>query len=700
MYAQYAPLVSLPRRADEDGLISGRANRKNAESSISSLDSASCSGGGGIRTHGTLRHNGFQDRRIRPLCHPSVRFRGREGRRAARPQPQRYGPPRPNPNSRTRSAGIPPSEFLRSESAGTLPTERTCADALTSTSAASSLSPDETSRTRRCPLDLTDRTLCRSPRANQPRPHPERPFDDRARSRHQPAAPRMERPLRRRSCLRRDGPRRTSNRRSKWAWPITCAEIDAIADNPAAPTFENTIVALEGAGQPLDRVFTYYGIWSSNRSSPEFREIQQRMAPKLSEYGSKITQNERLFEPRRVRLRAQRARPRPPARQKSPRRARLRRLRPQRRHARRRGEGALRRDQPAPRRAAHALRQQRPRRRGGLRPLPHRGPALGPAGVVRQGRRRSGRGARTTRASTPSRTRARRWTPSSPTPTSAPSASRSGARTTTAATTATSTTTTRSSPRSSSSATSASASSATTTTRSGGSKTAWRRRPSARCELLEAVWPAAVARVEEEVADMQAIADAEGAGHRASRRGTTATTPRKSGRTKYDLDSDEVKQYLQLDKLREAMFYVAGELFGFEFTPVPDGTVPVFHEDVKVWEVTDRDIGRRTSGCGTSTRSRAPGKRSRRVGDDLPQPHDLRRREDRPRLEQLELRQGRAGRAGARLVGRRRDVLPRVRPRAPLPLVERRLPDAQRRRARLHRVPVAAPRTLAASPTP
>jgi peptidyl-dipeptidase Dcp len=40
------------------------------------------------------------------------------------------------------------------------------------------------------------------------------------------------------------------------------------------------------------------------------------------------------------------------------------------------------------------------------------------------------------------------------------------------------------------------------------------------------------------------------------------------------------------------MFYVAGELFGFRFTPVPEGTVPVFHPDVEVFEVTDRETGR------------------------------------------------------------------------------------------------------------
>ncbi|MCJ7558526.1 MAG: M3 family metallopeptidase, partial [Gammaproteobacteria bacterium] len=116
------------------------------------------------------------------------------------------------------------------------------------------------------------------------------------------------------------------------------------------------------------------------------------------------------------------------------------------------------------------------------------------------------------------------------------------------------------------------------------------RTPEAAMALMEAVWPAAIARVREEVADMQAIADAEHAG--------ITIEPwdyrlyaEKVRKAKYDLDSDEVKQYLQLGKLREAMFFVAGELFNFNFTPVPAGSVPVFHPDVNVWEVTDRDSG-------------------------------------------------------------------------------------------------------------
>ena len=77
---------------------------------------------------------------------------------------------------------------------------------------------------------------------------------------------------------------------------MNLAEVDKIANSSEAPTFENTIVALEGTGRDLNRIFSYYGIWSSNVSSPEFREIQAEMAPKLSDFNSKITQNSVLFD--------------------------------------------------------------------------------------------------------------------------------------------------------------------------------------------------------------------------------------------------------------------------------------------------------------------------------------------------------------------------------------------------------------------
>ena len=73
-------------------------------------------------------------------------------------------------------------------------------------------------------------------------------------------------------------------------------QVDAIAQNPDPATFENTIEALERAGRDLGRVFVYWGVLSSNRSSPEFREIQREMAPRISEFNSRITQNDALFQ--------------------------------------------------------------------------------------------------------------------------------------------------------------------------------------------------------------------------------------------------------------------------------------------------------------------------------------------------------------------------------------------------------------------
>jgi peptidyl-dipeptidase Dcp len=61
-------------------------------------------------------------------------------------------------------------------------------------------------------------------------------------------------------------------------------------------------------------------------------------------------------------------------------------------------------------------------------------------------------------------------------------------------------------------------------------------------------------------------------------------------KAKYDLDQSEVKEYLQLDKLREGMFWAAGELFNFNFKPVTN--VPVYHPDVRVWQVTDKASGK------------------------------------------------------------------------------------------------------------
>ena len=115
------------------------------------------------------------------------------------------------------------------------------------------------------------------------------------------------------------------------------------------------------------------------------------------------------------------------------------------------------------------------------------------------------------------------------------------------------------------------------------------RTPERAIELMEAVWRPAVARVREEVADMQAIASAEGEEIRIEP-WDYRYYAEKVRKAKYDLDENEIKPYLELDRLRDAMFWVAGELFGFAFAPASG--VPVYHPDVRVWEVTDRATGR------------------------------------------------------------------------------------------------------------
>jgi peptidyl-dipeptidase Dcp len=112
------------------------------------------------------------------------------------------------------------------------------------------------------------------------------------------------------------------------------------------------------------------------------------------------------------------------------------------------------------------------------------------------------------------------------------------------------------------------------------------RNPTRAMELMEAVWTPAVARVREEVVDMQAVADQEKAGIRIEP-WDYRYYAEKVRKAKYDLDETEITPYLQLEHLREGMMYMASQLFGFTFKAVAAGKVPVFHPDVRVWEVND-----------------------------------------------------------------------------------------------------------------
>jgi len=73
------------------------------------------------------------------------------------------------------------------------------------------------------------------------------------------------------------------------------AEIDAIANNAAAPTFDNTIVAMERAGLLLNRVATVFFSLSGANTNDEIEAIQTDVAPKLSAHGDAITLNAKLF---------------------------------------------------------------------------------------------------------------------------------------------------------------------------------------------------------------------------------------------------------------------------------------------------------------------------------------------------------------------------------------------------------------------
>ena len=74
------------------------------------------------------------------------------------------------------------------------------------------------------------------------------------------------------------------------------AEIDAIANNPKAPTFANTIEAYEKSGQMLNVVASCFYNLCSAETNDELQAIELELSPKMSEYSATILLNEKLFE--------------------------------------------------------------------------------------------------------------------------------------------------------------------------------------------------------------------------------------------------------------------------------------------------------------------------------------------------------------------------------------------------------------------
>ena len=367
------------------------------------------------------------------------------------------------------------------------------------------------------------------------------------------------------------------------------AEIDRITANTEAPTFENTIAALEKTGATLDRVTTIYFIWGGNMASPDYQAVQREMAPKLAAFGDKITQNEALFKrieavynsPDKTKLTAEQQRltwlyytnfVRAGARLNAEQKTRLSAINQelaqrftsfgQNLLAEENGQWVVLKDEADLAGLSQSLKDSAAAAAATKK-------VAGAAGIIMN-----------TRSSVdPFLTYSDRRDLREKVWKMFVNRGDNGDKNDNNAIIA-----------------------QILQLRAERAKLLgfpthahWRlenamaKTPERAMELMEAVWPAAIARVAEEVADMQALADKEGA--------KITIEPwdyryyaEKVRKAKYDLDQNEVKQYLQLEKIRDAMFFVAGEVFNFNFTPVTN--VPVFHPDVTVWEVKDKTTGK------------------------------------------------------------------------------------------------------------
>ncbi|HJQ35548.1 MAG TPA: M3 family metallopeptidase [Thermoanaerobaculia bacterium] len=365
------------------------------------------------------------------------------------------------------------------------------------------------------------------------------------------------------------------------------AEVDRIAADPAAPTFENTIAALEKTGRTLDRVGAAFGVWSSTMSDDAFQPVELEMAPKLAEFSDKITQNEALFR------RIETVYNSPDKARLTPEQQRLAWL-----YYTNFVRAGAKLDADAKKRVA-AINQQLAElytkfgqnvladEKDRYVTLDSEADLAGLPQSVRNG----------AAAAAKSKNLEGKWVISNTRSAIEPFLTYSDRRDL------------REKAwrmfvnRGDNGDAHDNNALITDILRLRaerakllGYKTHahWRlentmaKTPERALELMEAVWPPAVARVREEVRDMQAVADKEKANIRIEP-WDYRYYAEKVRKAKYDLDQNEVKQYLQLDKLRDAIHWVAGELFNFNFTPVD---VPVYHPDVKVWEVTDKTSGK------------------------------------------------------------------------------------------------------------
>jgi peptidyl-dipeptidase Dcp len=366
------------------------------------------------------------------------------------------------------------------------------------------------------------------------------------------------------------------------------AEVERIANNTAAPTFENTIAAMERSGSTLDRVTTAYGVWGSTMASPEFQGIQREMAPRLAAFSDQISQNQALFRrieavynsPEKAKLTPEQQRlswlyytnfVRAGARLDAAAKTRLSQINQQLAGLYTRfGQNVL---------ADETEQFLTIKSEAELAGLPQSLRDAAAAAAATKKLQNAWVITNTRSSIDPFLTysdrrelREKAWRMFVNRGDNADAHDNNAIITEILQLRA-------------------------ERAKLLGYQTHahWRlentmaKTPERAVELMEAVWKPAVARVHEEVADMQALAKKEGANIKIEP-WDYRYYAEKVRKARYDLDQTEVKQYLQLEKLREGMFWVAGELFGFSFTPL--NNVPVYHPDVRVWEVKDKTTGR------------------------------------------------------------------------------------------------------------
>ena len=105
-------------------------------------------------------------------------------------------------------------------------------------------------------------------------------------------------------------------------------------------------------------------------------------------------------------------------------------------------------------------------------------------------------------------------------------------------------------------------------------------------ELMYKLWEPAKKKVEEEVRDMQALADREGAGIKIAP-WDYAYYQEKVKKERFNLSDDDIRPYFALDSVVKGMFYVANRLHGTTFTPLPDA--PKYNPEVTVYDVKNAE---------------------------------------------------------------------------------------------------------------